>query len=70
MKIQKLNISLVDVSENQDARIWLVEIPEKGDIVAKLSGIIEELERRGVTEIEEMNVTVLDLSNSERTEIK
>ena len=53
MKIKKLNVSLVDMSESEDCDVFLAEMPSKGEIVAKITSIIEELEKRGISEIEE-----------------
>ena len=58
------------MSESEDCDVFLAEMPSKGELVMKITSTIEELEKRGVSEVEELNITAIDLSSSERINIK
>jgi hypothetical protein len=72
IKIGVLNISGIDASESErcnipESFVKNINIEKLGE---KLNEILEKLKETGVTEIDELNVSLLDLSGSIKVNYK
>ena len=70
MKIETVNIAIVDMSEAEDCTVDMSKLPNEEEFLKKMKEVFENLKQEGVTEVKELNICVLDLSEAEKINIK
>lgn len=70
MKIGTLNFCLLDMSEAEECEIDTSKLPSLEQFVSYIKAHLEEMKNTGVTEVKEMNVTLIDLSEAEKINVK
>ena len=70
MKAKDLNISILDMSEAEDCTIDTSKLPSEEEFLKKVTEALEKLKKEGVTEVERINICIIDLSEAERISVK
>jgi len=70
MKVKTVNVTIIDMSEAEDCTVDMSKLPTKEEFLEKITETFKKLKQEGVTEIEELNICALDLSEAEKINIK
>lgn len=69
MKIEILNFSAVDMSGAENIKIKMPSTEESEKFKSDLEQFFRNLHQKGVVEIKELNISLIDLSDAEEVEM-
>lgn len=69
MKIEKMNICVIDVSESNDASVS-IDFKTFEELLQRFEQKLNLMVEKGIIEIEELNISVVDANGSKGLEVK
>ncbi|MFQ6049669.1 MAG: hypothetical protein ACE5J0_01350 [Candidatus Paceibacterales bacterium] len=69
MKIERLNFTLVDLSESEKCKVSLANFNFE-ELAPRIKSLLRTLEEEGVTEVGELNISFVDLSDAEEATVE
>ncbi len=69
MKIEKMNVCAIDVSESNDASVS-IDFKTFEELLQKFEQKLNLMVEKGIIEIEELNFSVVDANGSKGLEVK